>query len=84
MAIAQYSFKRTHDEAVFDCLHALTPCKQSTDIARWVVAIDDCETGQGNALPTAKHQWVLRSLRTTSQRFNAATRNIAQSHQHVD
>jgi hypothetical protein len=76
MAIARYSSKRTHDEAVFGRLHALPPCKQGTDIARWAVAVADSEASHDDALPTAKRQRV-RSLRTTSQRLNAATHNMA-------
>jgi hypothetical protein len=34
MAIARYSSKRTYNEAVFDRLHSLPPCKQGPDIAR--------------------------------------------------
>jgi hypothetical protein len=72
MAIARYSSKRTHDEAVFGRLHALPSCKQDPDIARWVVAVADFEAD--DAPPTAKRQ---RSVRTTSQRLNGATRNMA-------
>src|SRR4051812_48182933 len=77
MAIARYSSKRTHDEAVFGRLHALPPCKQGPDVARWVVAVADSEAGHDDALPTTKRQRVLRSPPTTSQRLNAATRNMA-------
>lgn len=77
MAIARYSSKRTYDEAVFDRLHALPPCKQGPDIARWVIAVDDSEDGHDDALPSAKRRRVLRSLSTTSQRLNPATRNMA-------
>jgi hypothetical protein len=73
MAITRHSSKRTHDEAVFDRLHALLPYKQDPDIARWVIAVDDFEVGHGDALPTAKRRRVLQSLRTTSQRLNDAT-----------
>ncbi|KAH8731699.1 hypothetical protein GQ44DRAFT_697900 [Phaeosphaeriaceae sp. PMI808] len=77
MAIARYSSKRTYDEAVFDRLHALPPCKQGPDITRWVIAVDDSEAGHDDALPSAKRRRVLRSLSTTSQRLNPATRNMA-------
>ncbi|KAF2787489.1 hypothetical protein K505DRAFT_379551 [Melanomma pulvis-pyrius CBS 109.77] len=84
MAIARYSSKRRYDEAVFDRLHALPPCKQNPDIARWVVAVDDfeaddsddSEAGHGDAFPTFKRQRALRSLCTTPQRLNAA-KNMA-------
>ncbi|KAF1973459.1 hypothetical protein BU23DRAFT_589476 [Bimuria novae-zelandiae CBS 107.79] len=75
MEIARYSSKRTHDEAVFGRLHALPSCKQDPDIARWVVEVADSEAD--DEPPTAKRQRVLRSLRSTSQRLNAATRNMA-------
>ncbi|CBX98975.1 hypothetical protein IAQ61_007417 [Plenodomus lingam] len=77
MAIARYSSKRTHDEAVFSRLHALTPCKQGSEIARWVVAVADSEAGHDDVLPTAKRQRVLRSLHTTSHRVKTAKRNMA-------
>jgi hypothetical protein len=77
MAIFRYSSKRTHDEAVFDRLHTLPPCKLGPDIARWVVEVDDSEASHSDALPTAKRRRVLRSLCTTSQRLNGATRNMA-------
>jgi hypothetical protein len=77
MAIARYSYKRTYDEAVFNRLHALPPCNQGPNIARWVIAVDDSEAGHGEALPSAKRRRVLRSLSTTSQRLNPTTRNMA-------
>jgi hypothetical protein len=76
MAIARYSSKRTHGEAVFGRLHSLPPRKQAPDIARWVVAVADSEVGHDD---TAKRQRVLRSLRTTSQRLNATTHSMAEA-----
>lgn len=77
MAIARYSSKRMHDEAVFGRLQALPPCKQGPDITRWVVAVAESEADYDDALPTAKRQRVLCSPRTTSQRLYATTRNMA-------
>jgi hypothetical protein len=77
MAIARYSSKRTYDEAVFNRLHALPPCKQDPNIAHWVSAVNDSEAGHGDALPSAKRRRVLRSLNTTPQRLNPTTRNMA-------
>ncbi|PVH91536.1 hypothetical protein DM02DRAFT_647288 [Periconia macrospinosa] len=79
MTITRYSSKRTHDDAVFDRLHALPPSKQGANIARWVVAVPDSEAGHGDAVHVAKRQRVLRSLPTTSQRLNGATRDMVVS-----
>lgn len=79
MTIARYSCKRTHDEAVFDRLHALPPPKHGPDIVRWVVAVPNSEAGHGDAVHAAKRQRVLRSLPTTSQRLNGATRDMVVS-----
>lgn len=76
MTINRYLSKRTHDEAVFNRLNALPPSKQGPHIARWVVAVPDSEAGHSDAVHAAKRQRVLRSLPTTSQRLNGATRDI--------
>ncbi|KAF2007577.1 hypothetical protein P154DRAFT_517251 [Amniculicola lignicola CBS 123094] len=77
MAITRYSSRRIHNEAVFDRLHALPPCKEGRDIARWAIAVDDSEASHNDALSSAKRRRVLRSLSTTSQQLNHATRNMA-------
>lgn len=76
MTIARYSCERTHDEIVFDRLHAQPSSKQGSDIVRWVVAVPDSEVGHGDAVHAAKRQRVLHSLSTTGQRLNAATHHM--------